>query len=457
MSVRLHNDGDVIDGFIRSLIVRTDKTRRLYRYELTAFQRFMINRSDGDELTESAVIAWVQARARQIPLSLVIDRASNVNRFLDARVRDGTLAGNPFRIIQDRYGERRLAPIVRALADVDPSRALEALRPLPRWGSPLGPLMRDHLVLMRAMGYRYVSQEVRFAAFDRFLQTRPDLAEQPLRTMVQAWSQFPPTIAHAWSCAEFGADLSRAMRRIDPTAALLPRDRLQNRHIRRQYRRPYIYSPVEMSRILEIARTWPAPRWPLLPSTMYTMFVLAYCAGLRLGEILRLNVGDVLMAESAIEIRNTKFFKSRRLPLADTVFSALRDYLEARRRAGGPADSASPLFWHAKGGGRYSMTRAEKILVAVLRRSGLKTGRGRTGPRIHDMRHAFVFNRMLAWYREGIDAGPRLQYLVTYLGHKSLHSTLTYLTVTQELLQHASERYRAAGGAKVLHSDGGAS
>ncbi len=47
---------------------------------------------------------------------------------------------------------------------------------------------------------------------------------------------------------------------------------------------------------------------------------------------------------------------------------------------------------------------------------------------------------MLAWYREGIDAGPRLQYLVTYLGHKSLHSTLTYLTVTQELLQHACER-----------------
>ena len=64
---------------------------------------------------------------------------------------------------------------------------------------------------------------------------------------------------------------------------------------------------------------------------------------------------------------------------------------------------------------------------------------------------------MLAWYREGIDAGPRLQYLVTYLGHKSLHSTLTYLTVTQELLQHASERYRAAGGADVLHLEGGAS
>ncbi len=334
MSARPFNNGEVIDRYLQSLFVRTDKTRRLYRYELVAFQRFMVNRSEWDELTESAVIAWVQARAQEVPPSLVIDRASNVNRFLDARVRSGTLANNPFRIIQDRYGERRLAPIVRALADVDPFRALEALRPLPRWGSALGPLMRDHLVTMRAMGYRYVSQEGCFAAFDRFLQTHPDLAEQPLRLMVEAWSQVPPTIAHAWNCAEFGVDLSRAMRRADPTAALLPRDRQQNRHIRRQYRRPYIYSPAEMSRILEIARAWPAPRWPLLPSTMYTMFVLAYCAGLRLGEILRLNVGDVLMAESAIEIRNTKFFKSRRLPVADSVFGALRDYLDARRQAG---------------------------------------------------------------------------------------------------------------------------
>jgi integrase/recombinase XerD len=88
--------------------------------------------------------------------------------------------------------------------------------------------MRDHLALMRAMGYRYVSQEVRFAAFDRFLQARPDLTDQSLSAMVQAWSQFPPTIAHAWYCAEFGAELQ----------------------IRQQYRRPYIYSPTEISRIL---------------------------------------------------------------------------------------------------------------------------------------------------------------------------------------------------------------
>jgi integrase/recombinase XerD len=66
-------------------------------------------------------------------------------------------------------------------------------------------------------------------------------------------------------------------------------------------------------------------------------------------------------------------------------------------------------------------------------------------------------NRMLQWYRDGVDPAPRLQYLVTYLGHKSLHSTLTYLTITQELLQLASERYRNSDAGRVLQGKGGAS
>ena len=186
--------------------------------------------------------------------------------------------------------------------------------------------MHDHIALMRTMGYRYGSQAVRFAAFDRFLQTRPDLVGQPLRALVQAWSRSPPTVAHAWSCAQLGADLSRAVRRIDPTAELLPRDPRLKRQIQRTYLATLHLLAGGGRPDLQIAQEWPAPRWPLLPATLYSMFMLAYCAGLRLGEILRLNVSDVLLPESALEIRNTKFFKSRRLPLAESAFAALRAY-----------------------------------------------------------------------------------------------------------------------------------
>jgi integrase len=449
-------DYGAIARYTRTLPLRLAKTRRIYRNELMSFQRSIMCNGNGT-VTEDSVTQWVQDRFKHLVPIVAVDHARWMHHFLDYLVQQGYLKANPIAAIQSRYGISRLATIVRALASVDPHRALEMRRPLPRWGSGLGPLMKEHLALMRTMGYRYDSQEVRFSAFDRFLQTRPDLTNQPLRAQLDAWTGESPTLTRAWGGAQLGAELSRAVRLRDPTAEALPSDARLQRAIRRTYRAPYIYSPAEVARILQIARDWPAPRWPLLPATMHTMFMLAYCAGLRLGEILRLNVGDVLVADAAIEIRNTKFFKSRRLPLAKSTFSALQDYLKERRRAGGSDNPDSPLLWHQKGAGRYSMTRAEKILFAVLRQAGLKPAHGRKGPRIHDFRHSFVVNRMLDWYREGIDPAPRLPYLVTYLGHKSLHSTLTYLTVTQELLQLASERYRSSDAGKILRGKGGAS
>jgi len=455
MSTWANVDDAIIDRYVRSLAVRTRRTRLGYRRELAAFHRFTTQYSENGNLTEEALTAWVKMRARKIPLSLVIDRAGTVNRFLDALVRQGILSINPFAALRDRYGQRRTAPIVRALAGPDPFSTLEALRPLPRWGSPLGPLMRDHIAFMRALGYRYGSQAVRFAAFDRFLQTRPDLTDQPLRTMIREWTDTDRSINHAWNCAQLGADLSRAWRRIDPTVELLPRDPDLKRQIQRQYRRPYIYTLAEVRQVLLTARELPAPRAPLVPVTVYTMFVLAYCAGLRLGEIVRLNLGDIDLTDCALEIRNTKFFKSRRVPLSESAFAALREYLELRRQRGGPLEPAAPVFWHdTRHRGRYSMVQAEKLLVKVLRRAGLKPVRGYAGPRVHDMRHAFAVHRLLAWYRQGVDPEPRLPYLVTYLGHKSIHSTLIYLTITQELLQEAGERYRTAGGARLLHAEG---
>ena len=85
------------------------------------------------------------------------------------------------------------------------------------------------------------------------------------------------------------------------------------------------------------------------------------------------------------------------------------------------------------------------MLVDVIRRAGLKPPHGRTGPRLHDLRHSMVVNRILQWYREGINPQDRLPFLATYLGHRDINSTLVYITVTQELLHHANERFQAVG------------
>jgi integrase len=184
------------------------------------------------------------------------------------------------------------------------------------------------------------------------------------------------------------------------------------------------------------------------------MLAVGYCAGLRVSEIARLNLGDVDLQVGTITIRETKFFKSRILPLAESVTAALREYLEARRRAGAPQGPESGLFWHDQNGTRYATKTVMWLFIDILRRAGLKPSRGKTGPRIHDLRHSFVVNRMLEWYRAGINPQDKLPFLATYLGHRDIHSTLVYITVTQDLLHEAGERFRTFG-AHYLQIEGG--
>jgi len=123
----------------------------------------------------------------------------------------------------------------------------------------------------------------------------------------------------------------------------------------------------------------------------------------------------------------------------------LRVYLDARRRAGASQDPQSGLFWHDQGSSRYTQEAIAWLLVDILRRAGLKPQHGKIGPRLHDLRHSMVVNRILEWYRSGINPQDRLPFLATYLGHRDINSTLVYITVTQDLLHLANERFRAVG------------
>jgi integrase len=282
--------------------------------------------------------------------------------------------------------------------------------------------MRDHVALMKSMGHRY--EDERLLRFDKFLQTRPDLSRQPLTTLIKAWSESGSKPSRILEAHRVGRTLSKILRRFDPSAKPFAIDRHAEQLANRSFRCPYIYTEDEVRCLLQAARTFPSPRAPLRSATLYTMFILAYCAGLRLGELVRLTLGDMDFRDGTMEIRGTKFFKSRRLPLASGVISTLRCYLIARQKAGVPIDSASPLFWHCQQPGGYARGTTNVLLVRVLRAAGLKPANGYKGPRVHDLRHAFVVHRMLAWYRQGINPQPYLPYLATYLGHKDINSTL---------------------------------
>lgn len=443
-------DGAMLHEFMQSVDAPSKCTK--YAAALSDFQSFVRKRP----LNQGTLRTWLRACAVKHPIYRVVLSGLIVDRFLDWLVGRQVIARNPFAELRKKYEcpSRSKTPMIRALLNSNPSQALEALRPAPRYASHLGPVMRDHVLRMRNLGYRY-RHEREFVHFDRFLQMRPNAAEEPLSKLVHEYAASAASPFQKLRRLNIGKIVAKALTRSGIPTPPVASDRLLTHEVNRKRNGPYIYTEEQVALLLEAASVYPARRATLRQLTLYTMFVLAYCAGLRLSEIVHLQLKDVDLQDSAIEVRGTKFFKSRRLPISVSAMCALRKYLDARRTAAASSEPEDRVFIHETGG--YSIVTAGKLVRNVIRRAGINTENGHGGPRFHDLRHTFVVHRMTAWYREGINPQSRLPYLATYLGHRDIHSTLVYLTITQDLLQHANSRFRAAETSVLNVIKGGSS
>ena len=446
-------DAKLVDRFLGSQRFRHAETPKLYGCILRGFQHFVSRHSADGSLSISIVQQWLKERSLKWPAHILYHRALRVERFLKWLQDQRVIAESPFAQLHAQYGPRT-TPIVRSLVGENARTALEQLRRLPPFESFLGRLMEDHVVHMRSLGYRYDTNEQTLMRFDRFLQQHAELAGLPLNRLVECWSKDQPSPFHLYEAQKAGRIVSKAIHRIDPTMPILAIGDGVARAARQYKRRPHIYSDEEVRRLLRSALSYPSPKAPLRPISLFTMLMLAYCAGLRGREIARLRLGDVNPQEQAIDIRETKFFKHRRLPLAPGVMAALMHYLAARERAGAPTHPQSELFWSPRTGRGYSIGVMRLMLTDVMRRAGVKPTRGAVGPRIHDLRHSMVSHRMRDWYKAGINPESCLPHLATYLGHKDIRSTLVYLNITPELLQEAGERFRKNGAAVLQAMEG---
>lgn len=410
-----------------------------YRSMLRHFQRFVSKRKQ--PFTKQTLRAWLKRSVAETTLEYSVARSVFVKRFLDWLVVRGVIGSNPFQELRDQYECPSTTAVVRALLDPEPTTALEALRPPPRYASHLGPIIREHVERMRALGFRY-SNERPFLRFDRYLKVQPDAEDKPFSQLARDYIAADPSPAGKLHRLCVTRAVARALQRTGAAVVEPPSDRLLRREVERNRVRPYIYSTAEIQKLLDTARRYEVSKWPLRAAVLHCMFALAYCAGLRLNELVCLELKDVNLVQRTIEVRETKFFKSRRLPLSSSAMDVLRDYLHTRAQSGAPADPDARLFCHAGGG--YSRATVGALLRRIVRVAGLKPNAGRCGPRIHDLRHTFVVHRMTQWYQQGINPQARLAHLATYLGHRDIHSTLIYLTITRELLQHANDRFRAA-------------
>jgi integrase/recombinase XerD len=216
---------------------------------------------------------------------------------------------------------------------------------------------------------------------------------------------------------------------------------------------PHIYSREELQRLLDSTEIPADNRSPLQHTLFRTLLLVLYGAGLRPSEALRLRCCDVDLDDRVLAIWDTKFFKSRLVPIGTALTVALHAYCNARKDLPMPA-SAHSAFFASRTGGAISLSRLEKVFVRLREHAGIRSlPNARWQPRLHDMRHSFAVHRLVAWYREDADVQACLPLLSTYLGHANVSGTQAYLTMTPELLAEASKRFEcyAAVGDKENH------
>jgi integrase len=323
----------------------------------------------------------------------------------------------------------------------------------PVFSSRSAPLFARYVNLKRALGRRFDLPARTLRSLDRFLCDQsakyPDLDAAAF----QAWCHTHEHVASGVRRARMLAVCSFCLyrRRTEPQCFVPDPSSFPSYH---QRLKPYIFSEAEVAKLLRAASSLKRnPDSSLRPEVIRLALVLLFTTGMRRGELLNLTIGDYDRRESTLYVRETKFYKSRLLPLNPSIADEVDGYLRARAQRKLPNSPDTPLIWNARGGGRaYTGTGLRGCLGPLLRQCSIFTAKGRT-PRIHDARHSFAVNALLRWYREGADVEAKLPLLATYLGHGSALSTHYYLHWIEPLRTAASERFGRHYGKLVVPLD----
>jgi integrase/recombinase XerD len=299
-------------------------------------------------------------------------------------------------------------------------------------------LIAQYVAFRKSMGNDFEKEERLFKTFCRVMGDEIEVADVTA-DRVKAFLDGAGPITSYWHRKHtilngfYRYALSRGHVAVSPLPAVTPK------HPERFV--PYIYSHEELRRLLDGTDSYQKQRILLEPYTFRAALLLLYGAGLRLSEALCLTLEDVNLRDAVIIIRDTKFYKTRLVPLGPELNQAMNDYAHRRRREGHSQDGSAPFFV-TRAGARVPIYLIQRAFRRLCTRSNVRRhDDARFQPRLHDLRHSFAVNRLTSWYREGKNVQQLLPHLSTYLGHTDIASTQLYLTMTPELLQEASVRF----------------
>jgi integrase len=301
--------------------------------------------------------------------------------------------------------------------------------------SALSEALGDYLGLRRALGHKLAEHERQLTRF----VARCDDAGAAFVTMAGALAfvldpdlDLASTVPARRLMAVRG--FARYLSAIDPRTEVPPAGLVTCPPGRRV---PHLFSDEDVRAVVRAARA--STPFAFRAETLASLIVLLAVTGMRVGEALRLDCGDLDWDQAVIRVRDTKFGKSRDVAVAASTIEALAGY---RRRRDSRQPATTRLFVSLAGTPVIYGNFANAFCRAV-RASGVGAG-GPARPRAHDLRHSFAVRTLLSWYRAGLDAEALLPRLSAYLGHREPRFTYQYLTATPELLGHAAARLEAA-------------
>lgn len=294
--------------------------------------------------------------------------------------------------------------------------------------SALASALADYLGVRRALGYKLEGSGRTLARFVAHLDAHG--VDTVTVSLALDWATEAARGGGVAARLAHIRGFARYLQALDPTHEVPPAGLVAGQRRRAV---PHLYTDAETEALMAGARRLDPE---LRAATTEAVIGLLATTGMRVGEVLALNLGDVDWDTGVVTVWLAKFNKARHVPVAPSTLAALADYRHTRRRLA-PAPSSPALFLTPRGNrlGRQSFAAA---FAGLADATGLFTPTGR--PRIHDFRHSFAVRTLLGWYQCGADVHALLPRLSTYLGHVNPAATYWYLSAAPELLALAAER-----------------
>jgi integrase len=305
-------------------------------------------------------------------------------------------------------------------------------------------LAKEYLVFRRKLGFKLRIEGYLLLKFTEYADESGH--QGPITTeLALRWARLPQGASPIYQARRLEIVRCFAKHRaIFDQDTEIPPDRLLGPAHRRIP--PHIYSHREIRDLIEAA--WKlSPIGGLRPRTYAVLFGLLDCTGIRISEALRLCRNDADLEQGLLTIRETKYYKSRLVPIHPSTTERLRTYCTFRDQYH-PLPRSDAFFLSERGTAlKYSTVR--NTFRKISDQLGWKAAGGTRRPRIYDLRHTFACRRLLQWYRDGIDIDHAIGALSTYMGHGKVTDTYWYLTGVPELFQIAVQRFE-----RFAHSHG---